>query len=233
MKYFENHSSDLSPERLKVVLFTIFLNIAAVIVLAKVPWSDWRTGMGLNLIDNTILITYALLRRDRLMVHLLLFGLALGFTELLADAWLVDFTRTLDYSIGGGPFVWRSPLWMPFAWEVVAVQFAVLGAWLTDKFKALGLFLTGLIGAVNIPFYEEMALKTQWWAYHNCRMFLNTPYYIILGEFLIVIGIVILSRKLSKQSIKVTVASGVLGGLTIFASYALAFWIFEILMKKL
>jgi hypothetical protein len=24
-----------------------------------------------------------------------------GFTELAADAWLVDYTRTLDYSIGG------------------------------------------------------------------------------------------------------------------------------------
>ena len=46
-----------------------------------------------------------------------------GLAELLADAWLVDYTRTLDYSIGGGPMIWRSPVWMPQAWEVVAVQF--------------------------------------------------------------------------------------------------------------
>ena len=38
-----------------------------------------------------------------------------------------DYTRTLDYSIGGGPMIWRSPLWMLLAWEVVAVQFGYIG----------------------------------------------------------------------------------------------------------
>jgi hypothetical protein len=28
-----------------------------------------------------------------------------GFKELAADAWLVDYTKTLDYSIGGGPMI--------------------------------------------------------------------------------------------------------------------------------
>jgi hypothetical protein len=58
----------------------------------------------LNLVDNALLIGFILVRRD---------------------AWLVDYTRTLDYSIGGGPMIWRSPLWMPLAWEVVAVQFGL------------------------------------------------------------------------------------------------------------
>jgi len=52
------------------------------------------------------------------MWRLLLFGLAVGLMELLADAWLVDHTRTRDYSIGGGPMIWRSPMWMRLAWEV-------------------------------------------------------------------------------------------------------------------
>ena len=217
----------LNSSRLNVVLATIFLNIIAVIIFSQVPWSDWRTGLALNFLDNAILITYAISRRDRLMWHLILFGLALGFTELLADAWLVDSTRTLDYSIGGGPMLWRSPLWMPFAWEVVAVQFVVLGMWLSDKFKTAGLLLAATIGAINIPFYEEMALKTKWWSYSNCRMISHTPYYIILGEFFIVVGIVLLVRRVEKQNLKTTTLSGVLGGLVIFVSYALAFWIFE------
>jgi hypothetical protein len=40
-------------------------------------------------------------------------GVVVGFTELAADAWLV--------------VIWRSPLWMPLAWEVVAVQFGYVG----------------------------------------------------------------------------------------------------------
>ena len=227
MNSISNDSPRLNSSRLKVVVATIFLNVFAVIIFAQFPWSDWRTGMALNLLDNMILIAYAVSRRDRLMGHLVLFGLALGFSELLADAWLVDSTRTLDYSIGGGPMIWRSPLWMPFAWEVVAVQFAVLGMWLQDKWKAPGLLLAGVIGAINIPFYEEMALKTHWWSYSNCPMFLHTPYYIILGEFLIVLGIVFLARKIKPLHVGLTIFNGILGGLCIFASYALAFWIFN------
>ena len=152
--------------------------------------------------------------------------MALGFSELLADAWLVDSTRTLDYSIGGGPMIWRSPLWMPFAWEVVAVQFAALGMWLMGKWNVLGLMLTGVIGSINIPFYEEMALKTKWWSYSNCSMLLHTPYYIILGEFLIVLGVVLFARRIKPSQVGLTVFNGILGGLWIFVSYAVAFWIF-------
>jgi hypothetical protein len=116
---------------------------------------------------------------------------------------------------------------MPFAWEVVAVQFAVLGSWLADRFRGWGIWLTGIIGAINIPFYEEMALKTNWWAYHNCRMFLHTPHYIILGEFFIVIAIVLLARQIKTQNFVVTSLAGAGGGVAIFLCYAVAFWIFE------
>jgi hypothetical protein len=80
-------------------------------------------GTALNVLDNSLLIGFAMLKCDALLARFLLFGIVVGFTELAADAWLVDYTRTLDYSIGGGPMIWRSPVWMPLAWEVVAVQF--------------------------------------------------------------------------------------------------------------
>jgi hypothetical protein len=86
-----------------------------------------RTGTALNVLDNSLLIGFAMLKRDPLLARLLLFGIVVGFTELAADAWLVDYTRTLDYSIGCGPMIWRSPVWIPLAWEVVAVQFGYLG----------------------------------------------------------------------------------------------------------
>lgn len=142
--------------RLRIVVATIAINIVAVALLTFAPWSDWKTGLALNLVDNFLLLGYVAIYRDTLLARFMVFGLAVGFMELLADAWLVDYTRTLDYSVGGGPMLWRSPLWMPFAWEIVAVQFGCVGLWLWQRFNGWGLTTIGLLGALNIPYYEEM-----------------------------------------------------------------------------
>jgi hypothetical protein len=217
----------LERARLRVILLTIAIAVISVVIFSFLPWSNWRTAVALNLVNNTIVIAHAIRHRDRLMWHLILFGFVLGVTELAADAWLVDATRTLDYSPGGGLFIWRSPFWMPLAWEMVAVQFAYIGLRLGERYGLRGLLLSGLLGAVNIPFYEEMALRTHWWRYVDCRMLLHTPYYIILGEFAIIASFGALARGLRRESVPRTIALGVLGGGCIFAAYALAFWITE------
>ncbi|PYK08227.1 MAG: hypothetical protein DME65_14480 [Verrucomicrobia bacterium] len=170
------------------------------------------------------------MRRDALLGRFLLFGIVLGLVELPADAWLVDYTRTLDYSIGGGPVIWRSPLWMPLAWEVVAVQFGYIGLRLWERFGKAGLLMIALLGAINIPFYEEMARRIQWWQYSGCRMISFTPWYIILGEFGIALGFALFARMLRRGSWRGAVLAGIGGGLSIFASYALAFWITDRLL---
>jgi Domain of unknown function (DUF6989) len=217
----------LERGRLRVVIATIVINIAAVSLLAFVPWSDWRTGAALNIIDNCLLVGFAVLRRDPLLGRFLLFGIAVGFTELAADAWLVDYTGTLDYSIGGGPMIWRSPLWMPLAWEVVAVQFGYIGLRLWERFGRVGLLLIALLGAINIPFYEEMARRIHWWQYGGCRMISFTPWYIILGEFGIALVFALLARTLRRSSWRGAMVAGVGGGLSIFACYAVAFFIVD------
>ena len=121
--------------RMTIVLATIVINISAVALLTIMPWSHWRTGLGLNLADNLLLLGFVARHRDIVLARLTLFGLAVGLAELAADAWLVDYTRTLDYSIGGGPMLWRSPIWMPFAWEIVAVQFGYVGLWLWQRLE--------------------------------------------------------------------------------------------------
>ena len=171
----------LERGRLRIVIATIVINVVAVSLLSFAPWSDWRTGAALNFVDNCLLSGFILVRRDPLLGRFIVFGLAVGFTELAADAWLVDYTGTLDYSIGGGPMIWRSPLWMPLAWEVVAVQFGYIGLRLWERFGKLGLIMIGLIGAINIPFYEAMARRIHWWEYSGCKMISFTPWYIILG----------------------------------------------------
>jgi hypothetical protein len=215
----------LERDRLFVVIATIAINVAAVLLLTLAPWSDWRTGAALNIVDNCLLIGFALVRRDALLGRFLLFGVVVGFAELPADAWLVDYTRTLDYSIGGGPMIWRSPLWMPLAWEVVAVQFGYVGLRLWERFGNVGLLAIGLLGALNIPFYEEMARRIHWWQYSSCRMISFTPWYIILGEFGIAIALALLVRILRRGSWRQTVIAGIGGGFSIFICYALAFWI--------
>lgn len=212
-----------AKSRLRIVGMTIAMNVIAVALLTWVPWSDWKTGVALNVFDNIVLLWHVAKHRDLVLVRFMLFGLAVGFSELAADAWLVDYTKTLDYSIGGGPMLWHSPLWMPFAWEIVAVQFGYVGLWLWNRFGKYGLIGTGLLGAINIPYYEEMARQINWWQYSNCRMLSNTPYYIIIGEFGIAILLAILAKRVIQGTLATAVMAGLAGGLGIFLCYALAY----------
>ncbi|ULA67399.1 MAG: conserved membrane protein of unknown function [Nitrospira sp.] len=219
----ENVKDQHAHGRMIIVLATIVINICAVALLTFMPWSDWRTGLALNLFDNLLLLGFVLRHRDIILGRLLLFGLTVGFAELAADAWLVDHTRTLDYSIGGGPMLWRSPIWMPLAWEIVGVQFGYVGLWLWRRFDRWGLIAIGLLGAINIPYYEEMARRINWWEYSKCRMLSNTPYYIILGEFGIAILLAILAKRVVQGSLINTVWLGLAGGAGIFICYAVAY----------
>lgn len=222
----------LERGRMRVVLATIAINIVGVSLLTLAPWSDWRTGLALNLIDNALLFTFVVHKWDGLLARLMVFGLAVGFTELLADAWLVDYTRTLDYSIGGGPMLWRSPLWMPFAWEVVAVQFGYLGLRLWERYGARGLLAIGVLGAINIPFYEEMARLINWWRYSGCRMISGTPYYIIFGEFGIAIAFTIVCLRMRRSTASRAFVAGVIGGVAILVCYALAWFVTDGIVER-
>jgi hypothetical protein len=231
MSLLKPHAPALERGRLCVVIATIVINIAAVSLLTLAPWSDWRTGTALNFVDNCLLVGFALVRRDTLLARFLLFGIVVGFTELAADAWLIDYTRTLDYSVGGGPMIWRSPVWMPLAWEVVAVQFGYIGLRLWEHFGKIGLLLIGLLGAINIPFYEEMARRIHWWEYSACKMISFTPWYIILGEFGIAIAFAWLGRMVRRSSWRGVVVAGIVGGVSILVCYAVAFLITDRLIS--
>ena len=215
--------SSLESVRLRVVLATVVINVVAVSLLVFAPWSDWRTGLALNFVDNALLLIFAIRYRDAFMWRLVFFGLVVGFAELPADAWLVGSTHTLDYSVGGGPMIWRSPAWMPLAWEIVAVQFGYIGLRLSEKLGRPGPVLAGLLGAINIPFYEEMARRINWWKYDHCRMISGTPFYIILGEFGIVLGLAVIARTFRRGSWGVAFMGGLAGGVVIFVCYVVAF----------
>ena len=93
---FHNQADPLERARLRIVLATVVINVVAVALLALTRWSDWKTGLALNLLDNFLLLSFVFLRRDMLIARLMVFGLAVGFAELPADAWLVLHTHTLN-----------------------------------------------------------------------------------------------------------------------------------------
>ena len=172
--------------RLRTVLATVALSIMTVLLLKDRPWSDGRTALALNGVSIALFLAHIAYYRDAVLARLLLFGLGLGVVELAADALCVRYTRTLDYSVAHSPLLGLSPFWMPTAWMVVAAQIGYAGRGLIARFgTAKGMALTALIGAVNIPFYEEMAYHAHWWRYENCRMLGHTPLYIIVAELLI------------------------------------------------
>ncbi len=120
---------------------------------------------------------------------------------------------------------------MPLAWEVVAVQFGYIGLRLYERFGKVGLVTIGLLGALNIPFYEEMARRIHWWQYSGCRMISFTPWYIVLGEFGIALALALLAQTLRRGSWRGAVVAGAGGGLSIFVCYAVAFLITDRLIK--
>jgi membrane-bound metal-dependent hydrolase YbcI (DUF457 family) len=208
--------TDQENSRRRTVLAGVALSVCGSILFARWPGSDGKTAVALNLANLALLTVYLFWTKDRALGRLLLFGFVFGAIELLADALCVRMTKTLDYSPARSAMLWESPWWMPSAWAVVALQTGYLGAWALDRWGWIkGLALASLMGAIQIPFYEELAYYAGWWRYQNCRMLGHTPLYIIVAEGLIVAGLAPLAlRVLDKSSnVKTAALLGALAGL--------------------
>lgn len=181
-----SEAMDGERTRMRTVLTTVALSLFTVLALRDRPWSDGRTAVALNGVSIALFLTHVIYYRDAVLARLLVFGLGLGAIELIADALCIRYTHTLDYSVARSPLLGLSPFWMPTAWMVVSAQIGYLGRRLMSRLGSLfGILVTALLGAVNIPFYEEMAYHAHWWRYGNCRMLGHTPLYIIVAELLI------------------------------------------------
>jgi hypothetical protein len=207
----------LEAARLRTVLVTVALSIVTVLSLRDRVWSDGRTALALNMVSIGFFLWHIFLYRDKAMARLLLFGFGLGVAELAADALCVRFTRTLDYSVAHSPMLGLSPFWMPTAWMIVAAQIGYLGRRLIAAFgMKRGMAATALLGAVNIPFYEEMAYHAHWWQYQNCRLLGHTPLYIIVAEMVIglTLGPLAIRAMHADATWKVAAFAGLIGGLS-------------------
>lgn len=215
--------------RLRVVVFTVALSLAWVVMCAGRSWSSGNTAALLGLVNFAILSGWAVWKRDARLLRLLFFGAVVGVVELLADALCVRFTHTLDYTLARSAMVGLSPWWMPLAWTVVACQIGYLGARLMDWLGPMrGAICAALLGAVNIPFYEEMAYWTHWWQYRDCVRIGHTPVYIIAAEFVIGLAFAPLSHETLKQNTnRAALLCGIGGGLATIAGGLIGYGLVE------
>ena len=206
----------LHAARLRVVGFTALLALGTAILCANKDWSAGWTAAFLSYATLFSFAAHCVWRRDKGFARLVVFGFVFGVGELIADALCVLFTQTLDYSSTKSPMVWHSPFWMPLAWLAVSVQIGYWGTHLMKRFGSVrGALLTALIGAVNIPFYEQMAYHTHWWAYKNCLMINHAPVYVIVAELFIGAALAPLARiALRGPHLSDAVWAGLLGGLS-------------------
>jgi hypothetical protein len=185
----------------------------------------WRSAMLICLV-GLFVFTVFLVRHDfpRWSTNLYIFGQAVGWTELLADAWLVCRTETLVYA-SGGPFVWVSPLYMPFAWGGLLTSTMLLGVVVHRRTSLLvaSLLVAGLTG-LYIPLYEYIAHASGWWWYQDTPMLLGVvPIFIVIGEIIVGLPLVWIGTRLEHVSTGGAALLGAGVGLLIFAAYALAY----------
>lgn len=223
------NSQLLDAARLRVVSATALIALGVALVCAKQPWSaGWTAGL-LALVNIALFGVHCLWFRDTPFARLVLFGLVLGVGELVADALCVRYTNTLDYSVARTPTLWLSPVWMPLAWLVVSVQIGYWGTLLMNRLGAWrGALLTAVIGAVNIPFYEQMAFYTHWWQYRNCLMWNHAPLYVIVAELFIGLCLAPLARwALKGPTWREAVWAGACGGAATVAGGLIGYGLVE------
>lgn len=197
----------------------MFLSVGFSFACSHWANSDGRSAVALNLLNLALFVFYTTKTREKALACLLAAAGVFGLVELLADLLCVRCTRTLDYALAHSAMLLESPWWMPLSWALVAVQVGVLGDYGIHRFGLLkGALLTGIFGALLIPFYEEMAWGAHWWRYKDCLMLGHTPVYIIGAEAVIGSGLALLGHfALRTCSFRTAALVGVVAGLvTIF-----------------
>lgn len=208
-------NSYCNESRTRFALVSIVISVVLSFFFSRWSGSDGRTAVVLSCV-NLSLFAYCLLRgRDKALARLLAAAAVFGLVELLADFLCVRSTKTLDYSPARSWMILESPWWMPLSWGLVAVQVGVLGERSVARFGQVhGAALSGGLGALLIPFYEEMAYGAQWWRYQDCWMWGHTPVYIIVAEALIGAALALLGHfALQARSLVSALGWGALAGL--------------------
>jgi len=212
---------NLQTQRTRFILISMPISIAC-LALAAYTHSG-STGGALWSYGFALLYgAWAVYKKDKTFQLFLLFSLAAGFSELLADAWIVS-TNTLFYP-GNEPMLYKSPMYMPFSWVVVLIQLGYIG-YLIHKTRGLlaAVALVGILGCMIIPFYEFLAIHAGWWHYENAPMWGLVPKYIYIAEGILMLSIPLLFNRAEKSSPLQVIGLGIVQGLIMFIASLIAY----------
>jgi hypothetical protein len=148
-----------------------------------------------------------------LLGRLMLVGLIAGICELFTDASGQQVVHSLIYP-PGEVTIWASPVYMPLTWMVTLTYMGYLGWRLRGLLGwRVATLLCGLLGAIVIPVYEEMAYYGGWWRYEPVHLMLgHTPVYVLLFEGLVVAALPLLGYHIERRPWLEVAALGVIVG---------------------
>lgn len=189
---------------LDVAMIGLLVLLVVCHVAAAILAAGWRTAALTDLLGTSYLIVLLALRPAwrPIVARLMLFGLVAGVSELATDAAGEHVVHSLSYP-PGEPQLWSSPVYMPASWMLVVSLLAYLG-WRLWQFTPhlpgiIPVALTGLVGAILVPFFEETASYALWWHYTPTRLLLGqTPAYVLLFEGLVAAVLPLLTASLPK-----------------------------------
>ncbi|HEY6285376.1 MAG TPA: hypothetical protein VIX20_06920 [Ktedonobacteraceae bacterium] len=206
------------------IAFVILVDFVLTSIDAVTKW--WYVGIIDLILTAMLLILVISWRMVRpLLGRLMLVGLIAGICELFTDASGQYVVHSLIYPLGELT-IWTSPLYMPLSWLVTLTYLGYI-SW---RLRALlgwrsAILLCGLLGAIDIPFFEEISYHGGWWRYAPTHLMLgHTPAYVALFEGLVVAALPLLFDRLERRSWVETVALGVGTGIWMAIS-ALTAWL--------
>jgi hypothetical protein len=209
-------------KRCRFVLLTMVLSLAGAAVCAVIR-GGWQSAMVLNVVIDILLIGYIVSNRDALLLRLLIMAVAAGIVEVaISDPYFVG-NHTLVYP-QEGPFIIDSPLYMPLGWAYVLLQLGYVAWWvMQQKGDTVAIVVSTLLGGTNIPMYEALARRANWWHYQDVPMIFGAPYYVILGEAFIGLALPFIVKRLATRSAFSSVWLGLALGVWTLISGLLAF----------
>lgn len=115
---------------------------------------------------------------------------------------------------------WASPLFMPFAWQVLVAHIAVFVEAASGWRVGPRLVFAVALGAAYVPLGEELSIRAGFWLYRHVPMLSHVPAYIVAGETLLAVTIVLLLPLLARQRWLVTAAAGLASCAALWTGYA-------------
>ena len=210
-----------------VILSTLVLN-SIFTTLAGFLRQPWPFAMITYLVALILVLT-AVIRKNTFLGYLILFGLVTGVVELITDWYHVAIFKSLVYDdLSFFPLL-ASPEYMPIGWMNVITQMSYIG-WRLSQYLSVpqAMIVLGVIGALSIPYYEEMAYIAGAWHYQNAFMISHTPLWVFLAYFVEIPWVVPIIRTFKEKPFYYWVLGGVIQGIVIFVGGFFTYLIFSL-----